>query len=368
MRISSRLKDERGATAVLLVFVLVVLIGILALAIDGGLLLSKYREVRRASDAASLAAAISCGKQETSPLPDPTSNAIDKAGYYSAQNVVDPAEPAASPPIVTFKDLNGNPVLNCDRMSAGKVTVRYTVQQSLMFGPAVGVSSPKQVSAAATAIWGGAGGADNVVPLMISFRNTDCNIPKGTPPQTCHFWWDDDFPGLSTFGIMNLSTWGDDTCTPGSVDANLNSAIDDGWTEPLLLTTNPTYVCGVNDNSVHGNVFSHVSHILPHNFLFPVNSPSLQIPPCPNSAVTCPPPTKYAVIGFAEMTIYEFTSSGTPTIQNGKKAQDLCKGVSSPGSGGNYRCVEAVWTGWNTTGYIPGGGANFGTIAVGLRQ
>lgn len=365
MRMSLRLKDERGASAVLLAIVLVVLIGILALSIDGGLLLSKYRQVRRASDAGALAAAISCGKRETLPLPTPTDNAISNANAYSAANVdVDPTQPIAPLSTVTFKDVNGNPVPNCNGLSAGKVTVRYTVQQSLLFGPAVGVSSPKPVSAAATAIWGSAGGADNVVPLMISFRNTDCNIPNGIPPQTCHFWWDDDFSGLSTFGVMNLSTWGStagQSCPPGGSNADLNSAIDDGWPDPLLLTTNPTYVCGLNDSAVHANIFSHIDHILPHNFLFPVNSPALQVPPCLDSATTCSAPSKYAIIGFAEMTI-------SRPSENNKKAVSLCAGVSSPGSGGNYRCVEAVWTGWNTTGYIPGGGANFGTIAVTLGE
>jgi Flp pilus assembly protein TadG len=362
MRVNLRIRDERGATAVLLALTLVVLIGIVALSIDGGLLLSKYRQVRRASDAGALAAAISCGKQEP---PDPTGKAIASAGTYTAANV-DTTAPAAPAPTVTFKNLNGTPVSpqSCNGMSAGKVTVQYTVQQPLIFGPAIGVSSPKPVSASATAIWGAAGGANNVVPLMISFRNTDCNIPNGTPPQTCHFWIDDDFPGLSTFGIMNLSTWGyaaGQTCPSGGQSADLNTAIDSGWPDALLLTTNPTYVCGVNDNSVHANVASHINNILPHSFLFPVNAPALQVPPCPNGSTTCAAPDKYAIIGFAEMTV-------TRRIENNNQAQTLCAGVSSPGSGGNYRCIEAVWTGWNTTGYSPGGGTNFGTIAVTLGQ
>ena len=339
-----RFRDEDGATAVILLLLLVVLIGVTALTIDGGLLWVKKRNVQSAADAAALSWARSCataagGTAQTDALAVAQQNSTNvtlRSGYpqYGSGGCA----------------LNG-----------GTVKVSYQGNQNLLFGPAVGVSSPKVVVASARARWGGAGGADKVVPLMISFRNTDCNIPNGTPPQTCHFWWDDDFAGMSTFGIMNLSTWGSTTCTPGAVDSNLNSAIDDGWPTPLLLTTNPTYVCGVNNSSVHGNVFSHIDHILPHTFMFPVNDPAQQVPPCPNTATTCQPPVRYAVIGFAEMTM-------TVASTNNRQAQAMCNGVASPGSGGNYRCIQATWTGWNTTGYVPGGGTSFGVVAIGLDQ
>jgi Flp pilus assembly protein TadG len=339
-------RDERGATAVIFAIVIVLLVALMALVMDGGLLWVKHRRVANANDAAALAAALKCATTGSQGSADSDANATATANVagatpYSA-NVYTP---------------------NCNK-TAGTVRVRYGSTQELVFGPAVGVASPKTVVATATAAWGAAGGADQVVPLMISFRNTDCNIPNGTPPQTCHFWFDDDFAGLSTFGVINLSSWGISTtgsCPPGASGADLNTAIDNGWPSPLLLNTNPTYVCGLNGSSVHANIASHINHILPHQFMFPVNKPSLQVPPCADTATTCAEPTKYAIIGFAQMTI-------TKSIVNNNQAKTLCAGVSSPGSGGNYRCIEAVWTGWNTDGYIPGGGSNFGTIAVQLKQ
>lgn len=343
---SARVRDDRGATAVILAVVLVVVIGVLALSVDGGLLWVKYRNIRNANDAASLAAALGCAGGDGLAAANTSANAAAAANASDATaleaNVYTP---------------NCNP-------NAGQVHVRYWGEQELMFGPAVGISSPKPVVASATAAWGAAGGSDSVVPLMISFRNTDCSIPNGVPPQTCHFWWDDDFPGLSTFGLMNLSTWGytaGQTCPSGSGSANLNEAVDTGWPEPLILTSNPTYVCSINNNSVHANVASHVNAILPHQFMFPVNSSTQQIPPCAAGATTCLGPNKYAIIGFAEMTI-------TNSIVNNNRAATLCAPLNSPGSGGNFRCVEAVWTGWNASGYVPGGGASFGTVAVALKD
>ena len=335
----SRFRDESGVTAVILAVVLVVVIGLLALSIDGGLLWVKYRKVRNANDAAALAAALSCAEGEGQTAAD-----------TSADNVA-----SLNAPVTPLTENAYTPSCNPD---AGTVEVNYSGTQALLFGPAVGVTSPKPVVGTATATWGAAGGSDIVVPLMISL--SDCDIPDGTPPVTCHFWWDDDFPGESTFGIVNLDTWGwaagQAGCGPS--DSDLNAAIDQGWSEPLLLESNPTYVCALE--GVHANVAQHINHILPHSFMFPVNDPTQQVPPCPAGSATCPELYQYAVIGFAELTI-------TESIVNNNNAEDLC-GTISPGSGGNYRCVEAVWTGFNTTGFSPGGGENFGLTAVGLSE
>ncbi|HEX5627682.1 MAG TPA: hypothetical protein VFY08_06650, partial [Actinomycetota bacterium] len=59
-----RLRDDSGATAVIVAILIFVLVGMLALAADGGILWAKYRGIRTANDAAALAAAYSCATGE----------------------------------------------------------------------------------------------------------------------------------------------------------------------------------------------------------------------------------------------------------------------------------------------------------------
>jgi len=54
MRVTDRLRDESGATAVIVAILIVALVGMLALTVDGGLLWAKYRRIRTANDAAAL--------------------------------------------------------------------------------------------------------------------------------------------------------------------------------------------------------------------------------------------------------------------------------------------------------------------------
>ena len=58
MRVGVRLSDDSGATAVIVAILILVLVGMLSLAVDGGILWAKYRGIRTANDAAALAAAV----------------------------------------------------------------------------------------------------------------------------------------------------------------------------------------------------------------------------------------------------------------------------------------------------------------------
>src|SRR5215212_1688136 len=153
MRMRNIARDERGATAVFILICLVVLVALVALSLDGGLLYSKLRQVRRANDAAALAAAIECVTNSGGGIPA----ANTKAGQYAVENG------AGGTPYQPNAYLNGT----C-APTGGKVTVYYGAAQDLMFGPAVGISSPKQVARSAVAVWGPAGGTDGIAPLMLS--------------------------------------------------------------------------------------------------------------------------------------------------------------------------------------------------------
>ena len=129
----TKLRDERGATAVFVAILLVVLLGMLSLSVDGGALFLKYRAIRTANDAAALAAALSCAKKEG------VTAANAQANLLAADNVFD-AAPVNAPVY--------DPSCDAD---AGTVTVHFQGEQQLFFSRVVGVSSPKPVGATATA-------------------------------------------------------------------------------------------------------------------------------------------------------------------------------------------------------------------------
>src|SRR3972149_7919655 len=151
MRVNGH-QDESGAVAVMVAILLVVMVGMLALTVDGGLLWTKFRAVRTSTDAATLAAAYSCATGEGLAGAEAQATGVATANVADATNV----EPNEYPE-------------GCE-IAGGQGTVHYGGQQELMFGPAIGIGSPKPVLTEATAIWGGAGGAENVGPLMLGMQ------------------------------------------------------------------------------------------------------------------------------------------------------------------------------------------------------
>lgn len=353
-----RFDDESGATAVMLVVLLVVLIGMLALSIDGGLLWTKYRRVRNANDAASLAAAYSCATGETLATANQKADQVAQANVAGAATVA-PTEysPACDP--------NG-----------GTVTVQYGSSQVLEFGPAVGVSSPKPVVAQATAVWGGAGGSKDVVSLvLLRDRLSTCNVVpqpgKPTPPlgTLCGFWWDDKALGSASWGYMNLASWGTDSapsgCSASGGVSDITHAITDGLDDPLLLKSPPpTYVCAKNgafSKPVHDAIQQALAAGRT-DFAMPVNDPALQINSTCNKSGCIPSPYKYAIIGFAFLKPVDMYGPNEAGYQQ-------CAGAIPPGGdSSNSRCLVASWQGYSTEGLYPRGGQNFGLTAIGLQQ
>jgi Flp pilus assembly protein TadG len=395
---SLRLKDERGASAVVLALVLVVLIGILALSINGGLLLSKYRQVRRASDAGALAAAISCQNQEP---PDPTIAAVDNANQYSAANVdVDPTGPVAQPPRVRFKDLSGTLVFpqSCTGMSAGRVTVQYTVQQSLLFG-----SSPKYVSATATATWGFAGGGP-IFPLTVSRnRLSTCGIPDSMTEADigvtrCAFYFNQNTT-VSTWGLIDLGTWGVSPTDANGCSAGVSSGnqqyVDWYNTQPILNLVHdnpasaPTFVCptpgnrtvlyATDSNSQNAVVARAVASR--KTYMFPVNQPGPCSAPVAPASPTCNTLTsngsldRYAVIGLAWLKPAEICGTGNPqnpgfdcTQSNSTGTTDkaLCDALvtAATPADSNARCLVAEWEGFTTSTTDVVVGDSFGNVKI----
>jgi hypothetical protein len=357
MRVGVRLSDDSGATAVIVAILIVVLVGMLALAVDGGILWVKYRGVRTANDAAALAAAYSCATGEG------LVGAETAADTIAATNVSD----AVSTQPGTYPQ-------GCV-VDGGQVTVYFGGEQTLLFGPAIGVSSPRPVAAQATALWGGAGGASNVAPLMLSLdRLSDCDIPDGPDlvvgVSRCFFWWDNgtahDTTALTNaeWGLVDLTTWGVDPwggCGGNVSQSDVGEWITNGYPGSLLIDPSPEYVCrgsGFQGNALNNDIETQVGEIL----FFPVNDPQQQVQ---SGGTLCRPDgvdgpctvQKYAMVGFAALEVTH--------VWTGQNAQAMCDQLSA--NNGSLRCLEAVWQGFQPGGLTPDPDVpNLGLFAVAL--
>lgn len=370
-----RLSDESGVMAVMLAIVLVVLLAVLALAVDGGLLLSKFRQVRRANDAAALAAAISCAQGKG------VSDAEPQADLLAAANVDAPQRIS-----IVF---GPSGTAACDPRG-GEVTVTYRAMQPLMFGPAVGISSPKPVERPATAAWGGAGDASRVPPLILNMdRLGTCNITNPPSPSlqegvsTCVFYWNDSptFNGNAMWGLMNLDPYnnkstqwyvpGNFNC-PGVGGNDVRSWLDGGYPGDLYLNpAGKTYVCrgtGFRVGPVEQGLDDHEGEI----YAFPVNKPAEQVD---RNGIVCQPPCtpdKFSIIGFAWLRLDHFLTKDTNPQQEDQ--DDIWWNQYCKDSNGvpflrdaNARCIVTTWMGFTTSVSSHGGGANFGVVSTWLK-
>jgi hypothetical protein len=351
-----RLEEESGVTAVIVALMLVVLVGMLALTIDSGLLWTKFRRIRTANDAAALAAAYSCATGEGLAVAEANAASIAQSNVADAV-ATQPSEYA--PGCV---------------VEGGQVTVYFGGDQSLMFAPAIGVSSPKPVAANATALWGGAGGASNVAPIMLSWgRLSECNIPDGEELQvgdSCFFWWDNGTPNDTTaltnaeWGLVDLTTWGVDrygACGGNVSQSDVGTWIEEGYPGSLLINPSPVYVCrgsGFQGNALNNDINAEQGEIL----YFPVNDSSQQVD---SSGNLCRPDgvdgacsvQKYAMIGWAALQIER--------VWTGQDAQTMCNHPAD--NNGSLRCLQAVWMGYQTGGLSPNPNVpNLGLFAVAL--
>jgi hypothetical protein len=357
MRVRGRLRDDSGATAVIVAILILVLVGMLALAVDGGILWAKYRGIRTANDAAALAAAYSCAAGEG------LADAETSAENIAAANVSD----AVSTQAATYPQ-------GC-MVEGGQITVYFGGQQTLMFGPAVGVSSPRPVAAQATAVWGGAGGASNVAPLMLSLdRLSDCDIPDGPDlvvgVSRCFFWWDNGTPNDTAaltnaeWGLVDLTTWGVEPwggCGGNVSQSDVGNWITNGYPGSLLIDPSPEYVCrgnGFQGNALNNDIDAQAGEIL----FFPVNDPQQQVQ---SGGTLCRPDgvdgscsvQKYAMVGFAALEVVH--------VWTGQDAQAMCDQISA--NNGSLRCLEAVWQGFQPGGLTPNPDVpNLGLFAVAL--
>jgi hypothetical protein len=194
-------RDERGATAVIVVLSLVALFGMIVLTVDVGGLLFARRGMVNASDAAALAAAQSCiGEGE---------DAEAFADQFAASNANG----------VVTAGTNITEQVNCHAGEAGFVSVEYQRDWPLFFTGVLGLGNEGRVATAATAHWGPTGG---IAPIPLVIYETalqgPCNVPNVEIGATCTIWEDNDIGlGGGNFGFLD---------------------VEEGWNVPKSATCN----------------------------------------------------------------------------------------------------------------------------------
>jgi Flp pilus assembly protein TadG len=232
MRVTRRIdpSDDRGVSAVIVAIALVAIFAMVVLVVDAGALLVKRRAMVKAADAAALAAAQTCLRDDGS--------AEAEADTFAALN--------ASSAVAGGIEDGG-----CD---GHYVTVRYTTQQDLYFAPVLGFGDSGTVAASATAAWGATATA-RAVPFVLvqgSFQSGNCSIPDIPKNTECNFWFDNGGGGAggfggAVFGSLNLNEWNwDGPCGSKDFPDNRHYAEAGGYdgADPLLLNyPEPTWVC-----------------------------------------------------------------------------------------------------------------------------
>jgi hypothetical protein len=347
------LREEDGATVTMVAILLMVLIGMAAVAIDDGWLFGSRRRIVQGTDASALAAAMSCGLREGQASADGV--ALDYAQANEADAQIVEGYPFYDP--------------SCDA-PGGRVTVEFTSEEPQFFAPAVGRPATGRVRWRASAVWGAATGSSGVMPFMLSAgRLTDCEIPPPSPdydPGTCHFAFNNGDIGSAQWGQMNLAQW-NVAGNAGCSSAGTNTSI--GWIQngSPFLSMNwpaPTYVCRDTGNAVP--VWNALGDLAGQVRQFPVNDPGNIIGDGIHGQVNasgalCPPPCsphKYDIIGFAELQIIS-------VLRGNQGGAEACPGLPSDP---NSWCLTAEWVGFaNTVGGEPCPDCpSFGVVTVRL--
>ena len=300
-----RLRDEHGASAVLVGLMLVVLVGFGAIAVDVGAMYSERAQLQNSADAGALAAAQFCAKHSN------CASAADKTGARAAALSVTGGNLIGSAPTVGTLSYTANTVT----VPAATLAMKHPL------AAAIGLAQ-SDVGAGATAKWV-PGTKGPVVPWAIGH----CSIP--TSGSGTNAWIPIDnvtCPGFATGGFG----WLDDGTTSCSKDVALY--------EFVTITTGNTGKCAVSDQDLAEAVTQLGCNLgsLPSSLksnaekLFACLVGKTIYVPVYNAASACaplaPPAGKtYCIDKFAV-----FEVSGIHVKDNGSDQVDYCAPKSTP--------------------------------------
>ncbi len=163
-----RVRDERGAVAVVVALLMVPLMGFAAIGVDVAGMWSKQQQLRNGADAGALAIAESCGR-----------GACGAPGVTAQKYVEDNHVGAGASGSVVGLDTG-----------AGLVKVEAAATRAHLFAPVLGIDS-SPLKAQATARWGSPTGGVSKLPLAFSWcewkAQTNGGLPTGSTPITIFF-------------------------------------------------------------------------------------------------------------------------------------------------------------------------------------
>jgi hypothetical protein len=317
------LRQERGATVVIVALVLVAMFGMMVLVVDVGGLLWKRRELVNGSDAAALSAASTCALP-TSVDPKTAEQAADP---LAAQNVT-----GLDPTTTTNATVLPS---TCHTAKSGGVKVQYSQQQHLFFAPVLGFANQNGVTTKAYAIWGPAGAA-NPLPIVIytsSFQG-GCDVAANLPPGTeCYMWFDNDRFTNSAFGFLNLNPtdpqkgW---NVQPADQCPNVGSSTRTGWIAQAgsaadLPLNYPlaTYVCRVSglSNSDWSALRTRVGDVV----TFPMDDCTQNVDANGNLVTCFGNADKYDIIGFIDFELEAVLDQANGTNGWGGTSTTTCQ-------------------------------------------
>ncbi len=305
------LGEESGATMLVVAVSLLALLGMVVLVVDLGGMLVMRRRLVNAADSAALAAAESCA------MGAGAGEAGAQADRFAKLNVGG----AVRDELLVISP-------SCDS-APGTAKVKYSAQQPLYFAPILGFGEEAKIAAGATATWSPAGNAKPVpIYLNLDWLQTQCDIPSPTIGTKCYFWWNNQDLGSSQWGYMNLDQW---DVTPGYSCSNSGSSvrsdyIHNDYPEYLLLNgsppgSEPTYVC--SDSGHSSRDWADLEEELGTIKTFPVNDPSAQIPPVPES------PDYLSIVGFSSLLLEDMMRGDDPEASGTPGAAGTCSETHS---------------------------------------
>jgi hypothetical protein len=220
-----RLRDDKGAVAVMVALLIVPLLACTALVVDVGALYLERRQLQNAADAGALAIAADCA----------ATGVVTRVAACSTMTAT----------AKSFAQLNAGPTAAAAAARTGnRVTVTAHSTVNFAFAPVIGVNN-KSVSAKSTASWGAPVAGTSILPITFSWCAFKAQTGGGVPTPTTH--------------ALRFSKSDGTTCTGPSGNVVPGGF---GW-----LVTNPGTSCNVTSN-ISGRLYSDPGSSSPCNDSF----------------------------------------------------------------------------------------------------
>jgi hypothetical protein len=336
--------EERGASALLVALVMVILFGFLAVAADVGELVEERRQLQNGADAAALAVAKDCTTKPSCGSAAATANSYADQNATDGQSNIDEVCGNGA----GLSGCSGPPTLPSG--ATGYVRVRTSTnevdnpgnptQVDHRFAPILSDAfTGKTVHASAVAAWGSPGGAE-VLPLTMSI----CDFSQATSNGTTFT------PGPPYSGTTSVIRFHGDTGTPTCPKGPAGKNVPGGW--GYLETSSGCSVDVDANSTVAGEPGNDPpkSPCTPSMFLNKV-----VLVPIFDDVVGGGSHESYHLKGFAAFYITGLRLGGNGSIWT--------TGATLAGCSGNDRCIGGYFVRFVAPGDVFGG-PNLGAVIV----